>query len=325
MFSWWNETNRALLVVEILVLALFVICNQVQARLGWVPALGFLAVVALVVLVGYRITAAMRSMLTLAYQGLRENAKIILVAFLFFALVAALALLSNRAVLNAIAAVLQALLTSLLLLWLWMRSYRPEATVAAAAASENVFQETFESGLGKWRFKVKDSGARVIMGYQGSAYSLQMPYHTSERPEIAYVGGVDDFRNGLIECEVYLPAGTIFNVLFRGDMENDRYYGARLDTRVNWFDTLMRRDGSSTWFQLGGAHGGSTPGDSWHTFKLVVGEDRFTLYRDGQPVARWGDLAYESGQIGLMCELGPVAVSSFKVVKFPPGLHLGHW
>jgi len=159
---------------------------------------------------------------------------------------------------------------------------------------------------------------------------LEIPRYRHEKPEIIYVAGLDDFRNGVIECDVYLPSNTLINILFRADIPAHRYYGARLDTRpeeTKWreYNKFLRRDagGPQDWFHEAPDLGKKTTPNQWHHLKVVVAGDSMELFRDEELVASWADSTYHSGQVGIMAELGAVCIDNFRITRLPSPLKFG--
>lgn len=192
------------------------------------------------------------------------------------------------------------------------------------------FFDTFDGGLSRWESLCRPSAARTIMAFQGRAHCLHMPPYSHQRPEIMYVAGLDDFRNGLIECDVYLPTNTLINILFRAHIPAHRYYGARLDTRPQGpnnyplFDKFLRRDGGfPKWFGEAPDRGAKTTPNEWHHLKVMVAQNSMELFSDEQLVASWVDSMYHSGQVGIMAELGEVCVDNFRVTPLPSPLRIG--
>jgi len=158
-----------------------------------------------------------------------------------------------------------------------------------------------------------------------------MPAYTHQQPEIIYVAGLDDWRNGIIESDVYLPTNALINVLFRADIPGHFYYGARLDTRPQpqngypLYNKFLRRDGNGpqSWFHEGPHQGTKTSPNQWHHMKVVVAEDLMQLYLDEELVASLTDSKYHSGQVGIMAELTRVYIDNFRITRLPGHLRIG--
>jgi len=200
---------------------------------------------------------------------------------------------------------------------------------ARYALGPSVFFDSFDKGLSRWKCLHRPTAARTIMPFEGRPHCLQMPPHSRARPEIIYVAGLDDFRNGVIECDVYLPSNTLINILFRADIPAHRYYGARLDTRPQdrtghpLFDKFLRREGPQRWFDEGPDRGTKTTPNGWHHLKVVVAEDTMQLFRDEELVASLTDPVYHSGQVGIMAELAVVCIDNFRITRLPSPLRIG--
>lgn len=195
----------------------------------------------------------------------------------------------------------------------------------------SAFFDSFDKGLSRWKSLHSSTAARIRMPFQGRAHCLEMPAYTHQQPEIIYVAGLDDWRNGIIECDVYLPTNALINVLFRADIPGHYYYGARLDTRPQrengypLYNKFLRRDGNGpqSWFQEGPHKGTKTSPNQWHHMKVVVAEDVMQLYLDEELVASWADSKYPSGQLGIMAELTRVYIDNFRITRLPDHLRIG--
>jgi len=195
----------------------------------------------------------------------------------------------------------------------------------------SVFFDSFDKGLSRWKSLHSPTAVRIRMPFRGRAHCLEMPAYSHQKPEIIYVAGLDDFRNGIIECDVYLPSNALINVLFRGDIPGHFYYGARLDTRPQrqngypLYNKFLRRDGNGpeSWFHEGPDQGTKTSPNQWHHMKVVVAEDMMQLYLDEELVASLTDFRYDSGQIGIMAEISPVYIDNFRITRLPAHLRIG--
>jgi hypothetical protein len=119
------------------------------------------------------------------------------------------------------------------------------------------------------------------------------------------------FTDGTVELDVYLETDALVDVVFRGDLEKNTGYIARLDSR-NYHDTFIKID---TWTMLGENSGHITSPHQWHHMRVEVESSSFTLLCDDQVVARTIDTEFSSGQIALMNEVNKVHVDNVTVLS----------
>jgi len=176
----------------------------------------------------------------------------------------------------------------------------------------SIFRDNFVNGLVAWCTKA--GSPRIDTAFGKDAPSLSLPF-VGEDPthSFAYVNEPSNIADGEIECDVYLTGRSAVNVVFRADVENARYYVARLGTCPEYSDSLLRRDGlDSSWHPIGRSLcSSSTPG--WHKLRVGFTGNYLALYKDGERVAYALDRAFKSGRVGVFNEHGQVYIDNFKV------------
>ncbi len=136
---------------------------------------------------------------------------------------------------------------------------------------------------------------------------------------------MNELGDGLIECDVWLDPDALINILFRADVKNHRYYGARLETREKtpaskYYDKFLRRDGPEGWWVEAQSLFTKTYPWAWYHMAVLFVGDQMELYKNGELVASWTDSKYESGQVGIMGEQGMVHIDNFRIRQVPANL-----
>jgi hypothetical protein len=129
------------------------------------------------------------------------------------------------------------------------------------------------------------------------------------------------FVCGVIECEVYLEQGALFNVVFRGklddgNLKDKEFYLARFDSRA---DKLGTRDGilfksKDGWWDLCHEHvKHNSPHSKWLSMRVVADIPAISLYCDGQLVDQINDTKLTNGNIALFAEIQNVYMKKIRV------------
>lgn len=124
-----------------------------------------------------------------------------------------------------------------------------------------------------------------------------------------------NLRNGSIECDIYLEPGSLINIIFRANLDEEKYYMARLDSRDNYFGSILRLDGkTANWKEIAVASVRSEP-RKWHHMKVIFKDDEIGLFKDDNLIASTKDSAYSQGSVGVFNEVESVHVDNFVVRK----------
>lgn len=170
--------------------------------------------------------------------------------------------------------------------------------------------ETFDDGMASWKVvsgnpSINDQfgnpspclDLQVVQGVKTNCFLELLPVETPEK--------------GTIECDVYLEHGSLFNIVFRADVTNQKWYMARLETRGGSEDSILKNDGQG-WKFLGKAGANSSP-STWHRMKVEIDGHKAKLYRDGKKLVEIEDSDFKKGLIGIFNEVGMVHVDNFSV------------
>jgi hypothetical protein len=212
----------------------------------------------------------------------------------------------------------------LILVYLYLLIMAFELTPKSWQPPFIVFEDHFDAGLERWEQITGDP--RIDDSFGNPAPSLYLP-RTAVLPtySFAYAKDMPNFSNGVIECDVYLEPGSLVNVVFRADLENSKYYMARLDTRggdSEQFNGILKNDGAGRHFITRSRYL-TTPGD-WHHMRIELNNAKLSLYEDKRLIASVIDDTYEAGQIAVFNEVQPVHVDNFIIKVHKQKVQLPH-
>jgi len=183
-----------------------------------------------------------------------------------------------------------------------------------------IWEDHFEHGLANWR--VDKAGASDVSIERASGNpppSLRLKPIGSDislRSGILF-RWVEDFWEGIIECDVFVLPDGLVNIIFHADAQKSRYHMARLDTRDGCFDSLLEMGPGDAWFQYRGHRSELTPPNVWVHMRLEVYRQHVKLYRDGRLVSQLHTSQFrhklQQGFVGLFCEAAPAFVDNFRL------------
>jgi len=173
------------------------------------------------------------------------------------------------------------------------------------------FADNFNNGLTSWEIVTGNPSINDQFG--NKAPGLDLHYVSGGTNCLLYFLPIDTPQEGIIECDVYLEPGTLFNIVFRVDPVAEKWYMARLDARDGFKDGFLK-GGRSGWSELSMARSNSSP-RTWHRMKIELNGPKVKLYRDGALLAEMEDSEFKQGKIGIFNEVGEVHIDNFLVIK----------
>lgn len=137
-------------------------------------------------------------------------------------------------------------------------------------------------------------------------------YHAQENNKGFFhlcVANTPTFSNFTFEVQMAIKnggTGAEGGVLFRADVNNDRFYVLFLDTQGNYnLDIQANQSGTnSRVLRSGQVSGYATGFFQVHTIGVVAKSSQITIYVDQKQVTQVTDTTYTSGQIGLISDYG---------------------
>lgn len=174
------------------------------------------------------------------------------------------------------------------------------------------FNDTFDSELGSW--KVISGNPSINDKFGNPAPNLDLHVVQGVKTNcLLELLTIDTPERGTIECDVYLEPGSLFNIVFRADIANEKWYMARLETRGGSEDAILKDEGQG-WSFVDSAGANSSP-DTWHRMKVDLEGSKAKLYRDGKLLAKIEDSDFKDGKIGIFNEVGEVHIDNFSVTS----------
>lgn len=169
------------------------------------------------------------------------------------------------------------------------------------------FEDDFRSGLDAW---TTPSGWQPTIERRG----LQLIPH-SNLSNVLILERLPRFVNGVVECEVYLEEGALFNVMLRGSISGDEFYMARLDSRPSNYDCLLIKPKGTGWRPLYKTKHLS-PHSQWLKMRVVAEGDRISLYRNKKLVAQIDNAEVKIGRVGFFAECATVYLRKVRVFPY---------
>jgi len=182
-----------------------------------------------------------------------------------------------------------------------------------------LFEDDFTHGLGAWGTV---SGHPVIDANFGKpAPSLSLPFVDNRSTHsFACLKNVTDIANGEVECDLYLPKGSVAGIAFRSNISESSYYIAQLSARPDYPEGLFKRIRTSvSWQPIGTSFMFGTE-TGWHRIRASFSGSRLAFFKDGELSAYARDETLESGGVGIFNMQGQVYVDSFRVGSTTPGI-----
>lgn len=175
------------------------------------------------------------------------------------------------------------------------------------------FEDDFRGRLEAWKTHAK-------MGPVPSLCSrgLQLrPVPGRDLSTVLQLHSEPRFRDGAIECQVYLDYNALFNVIVRGSVPDDQFYMARLDSRQDFWDCVLFKPKGGSWHECNrGYLLHNSPCRRWLTMRVEADGRRISLYRDGEAVDQIRDAGLRSGTVGLFAEQGTAWVRAVRIWRW---------
>jgi hypothetical protein len=181
-----------------------------------------------------------------------------------------------------------------------------------SVSKRKVIQDTFDSGIAAWEIVTGSPNINEQFGNPAPCLDLHLESGLKTNCFLCLLP-IDTPQKGIIECDVYLEPGSLFNIVFRADPKSEKWYMARLETRNGVQDGFLKDNGLG-WFEYKMSNGNTSP-KIWHQMKIEIDGPRAKLYRDGKLLAEMEDSDFQSGKIGVFNEVGNVYVDNFSVAK----------
>jgi hypothetical protein len=171
------------------------------------------------------------------------------------------------------------------------------------------FEDDFQGYPSNWKSQDKMSFTRVdekglrLWPIPGADVRYALVLHTQPR-----------FAEGTIQCEVFLEHNAVFNLVVRGDVSDDEFYMARLDSREEFWDCVLAKARGKAWRECNkGQLSHHSPFRDWTTMRVDSHRGRISLYRDDQLVDRIADARLSDGNVAMFAECGEVHVRVIRI------------
>ena len=123
--------------------------------------------------------------------------------------------------------------------------------------------------------------------------------------------------SGVIECDFYLEPNAVFNIVFMANLEEEKWYMARFDSRQSDSDGFVLKEkgiGQQNWsfFKMSGTY---TSVHEWHRARIVFNKEKVAMYRDEQLIVEFTDPEIFGNRIAIFNEVNDVHVDNFIFTK----------
>lgn len=177
-----------------------------------------------------------------------------------------------------------------------------------------LFSDSFDEPDLTKKWEIKTGAPDTDIPFGKPEPSLRLKRGGTATHSFVIIKDLDNFKDGIIECDVLLKPGALVNICFR-IQDNGKGYMVRLDTRGgNDDDSFLEKTGDTSWEHRIHTKEISKPGD-WHHIKLVIHNDNFKFFKGDVLLAVWNDKKYGVGKIGIFNELEEVHIDNFVISK----------
>lgn len=117
---------------------------------------------------------------------------------------------------------------------------------------------------------------------------------------------------GVIECDIFLYAGSVINIVFLCDKEKDNWHMARFDTRDGTSDGFLIKDqGKGVNWRFNNMSGTRTNPGSWYRVRVEFNSEKARMFREGELLAEITNPQIFGNYIGIFNECGEVRTDNF--------------
>jgi hypothetical protein len=178
-----------------------------------------------------------------------------------------------------------------------------------------LFEDDFQHGLGAWTIR---NGQLPETDRRG----LRLTNFDNDLSKMVILKGYL-FADGVIECEVNLEQGALFDVIFWANLggnppESDEFYLARFDTRANKPEArdgiLFKAAGKGQWWKFCHEHTKhNSPSGQWLTMRIEASGSHIALFCGEQLIDQIADAVQVDGSIALLAEIQDVHVRRIRI------------
>jgi hypothetical protein len=173
------------------------------------------------------------------------------------------------------------------------------------------FEDDFSLGLGAWN--IVSGCPSIDLSFGKPAPSLNLRFVGSQSTHsFACARDVTGIADGEIECDLYIPTGSVAGIVFRGNVPAGSYYIAQLSADPDFHGGLFKSSKRSTSWQRIGTRLKSSTGAGWRRIKVSFNGSQLMLFEDGELSAYARDRAFKSGCVGIFNRQGQVYVDNFR-------------
>lgn len=197
--------------------------------------------------------------------------------------------------------------------------FRREKNLYPLSSPSSIFSDDFQNSKNqvsdsRWEIKTGSPSIEPLdMGHARLRLALATPQQATNSFLVAKNIGLE---RGIVECEVYLSPGSVFNIVFFCNEENDNWHMARFDARQTESDAFLIKDqGKGVNWRFNKQWGIRTNDNQWHRLRLEFNSEKARMFRNGDLLGEITNPQIFGKKIGMFNECGEVLVSNFTISK----------
>lgn len=165
--------------------------------------------------------------------------------------------------------------------------------------------------INKWKIKTGEPKIESDFGKPASALGLKLISGTNSFVILKDM----EVEQGIIECDFYLEQNSLFNIIFFYDEKQDKWYGARYDSRENYSDGFLIKDqGPGANWKNYKMSGTNTSIKKWYRARIEFNSTKVAMYKDGELLRGFTNPIILGKSIGMFNEVGDVHVDNFSFI-----------
>ena len=219
-----------------------------------------------------------------------------------------------------VGAALTTMSTSILqhLIGIWMVLFGVIRSVEKARHEQiPLFVEDFALGFTPW--STRSGHPRIDEAVGKPPPSLFLPF-VGKKHTHSFAYMKRDIADGEVQCDVHLAERGAVGIVFRAEVENDRYYVARLSADPQLSSALCRSDGPETPWRVLGTSAPLEVRAGWHRLRVSFRGQYLMLFDGDELVVSASDGSLRFGCVGVFNERGQVYVDNFQVTSVVSGV-----
>ncbi|MDD5223120.1 MAG: hypothetical protein PHE84_03945 [bacterium] len=176
----------------------------------------------------------------------------------------------------------------------------------------NYYEDDFRFGLSYWKINNKNKNWKPQLDNNNGL--IVIPH--DDLSNVMVLKTIPNFMNGIIECVIYLSHNSTFNIIFRANLNENEFYMARVDSRLDHWDCILFKQKDSNWKECNKENlKYHSPHNQFVKMRVEINDKHISLYRDSQLVDSVTNAISKTGEIGFFSELTENYLRNIRVIK----------